>query len=354
MAGTTAAPLSVHVVRPHGPASRRGPRSARLVAALLALTAVLVAAPVAAEAAPVSSRPQTTAPPAVAAPVPQPAAVRFEDRWVDGNGMSRRVVVGNGGTVPISFLYRVDAAAPTDPLPRLVLQRRVGSGAWRSLATRVPVRAGGGTVIVRTPPYSTTRASVQVRYRLRSIPGATGVDATTSGAFVVTVEDQRRYTGVRATVWRAVRKYCPTTAVRIGHLGFGTAGRYDTGGQLIRIDAGVGRTWNTDVSSQRTLGLHECAHERQWLNYGSTWTGFEAMQRDAARVFVNDRTPKGVHPAYPYVVVSHFDALEHAADCSAQAVRPGGYLGYGGWCDPDELREGRRLLLGGRYRGTPG
>lgn len=288
-------------------------------------------------------------------PRPEPASVSFPAAWVEGSGGAKRVTVGNRSTMPLTFYIRVSSDADTAPKPRLALQRRIGSGAWTTLGTAVPKPSDAtGAVVVRTPAWSTTAKRADVAYRLRSsafTDAATGgIGATTtSPQITITYDDQDRYTGMARTIWRIVRPYCPTTAVRITSLPSGAAGQYRTGGLVIEVERGVGTLFNTTYTSQQSLGLHECAHERQWLNYGSTMAGNRAMEKAAAKLFTNDAKPRGARVPYPYFRSTGFSAVEHAADCSAQAMHRGGYLGYGGYCNAKELAAGKRLLLGKRY-----
>jgi len=217
--------------------------------------------------------------------------------------------------------------------PRLTLQRRIGSGRWTT--TAATVRVTGDGLVVRTPAFSTRATTRTVAYRLRSAPYSSAA-GTVRGSSVsrvlrVVVENQRRYTGLAKTVYSAVRAYCPATAVHVGSIG-SRAGDYRTGALLLRIDTAVREYRAVDV---RAVALHECSHERQWLNYGGTQEGYEQMTAAAAAIFA-----EGANGA---------PAIEHAADCGAMAIDPAGYLGYGGYCTQTELAAGARLLSGNRY-----
>lgn len=265
----------------------------------------------------------------------------------DGNGGSASSTVGNGGRLVLEGAYGVHWFGK-QATPRVVLQRKVGSGRWTTTTAKVSL--GDDGLSVRTPAYSTTAKQRTVAYRLRSLRYSTATngvrDTSVSATVRIVYENQRRYTGLANTVYRAVRPYCPATAVHIGSLSE-KAGDYRTGALLIRVAGDVREYPAIDL---RAVALHECSHERQWLSYGGTNAGWARMEAAAATVFADWTKPDGVTTPYVYQAPSaSITPVEHAADCGAQAANPGGYLGYGGYCTPSELRAAKRLLLGHRY-----
>ena len=325
------------------PASRRASARARTrIAALVTLVLAIVGAVGIATAA--QARPVVHAAMAGSTSVTD---ITLGVLAFDGSGGSTTSTVGNGGRLVLTGGYRVRWSGE-EAAPHLSLQRKVGSGRWTTTAAKVSVTGHG--LVVRTPAYSTTDAARTVAYRLRSAAytTATGRVSATSVSRVVRVvtEDQRRYTGLARTIYRAVEAYCPTTAVHVGELSAG-AGDYRTGALVIRVSTAVSPYLPVDL---RAVALHECSHERQWLDYGGTTAGWRAMRADAARVFADWTKPAGVTTSYPYEQPdAAITPVEHAADCGAQSVNPGGYLGYGGFCTKAELVAGERLLLGHRY-----
>ena len=265
----------------------------------------------------------------------------------DGNGDSTSSTVGNGGRLVLTGGYGIKWWGE-QATPHVTLQRRIGSGSWTTTTAKVSRAADG--LVVRTPAFSTTVAKRTVAYRLRSAAYSTATNRvrSTSLSHVVRVvyEDQRRYTGLARTIYRAVEAYCPTSAVHVGALPAG-AGDYRTGALVIRVSEAVGAYLPIDV---RAVALHECSHERQWLDYGGTTAGWRTMETAAATVFADWTKPAGVTTPYPYDAPDgSISPVEHAADCGAQSVDRGGYLGYGGYCTKAELTAGKRLLLGHRY-----
>jgi hypothetical protein len=267
------------------------------------------------------------------------------DLVLAGKGDSASSTVGNGGSLVLLGDYDVRWWG-TRAKAHLSLQRRIGSGRWTTTSAKVASTTDGLTV--RTPRYSTTAATRTVSYRLVSTAysSASGRVRNTSRSRVARIgyENQARYTGLAKTVYRYAAAYCPNTAVHVAGLS-SAAGDYATGTLLIRVVADVRSYRAKDV---RALALHECSHERQWLNYGGTVQGHRTMTAAAKRYFSHWALPAGAR--YPYVSPDRsITPIEHAADCGAQALNRGGYLGYGGYCSATQLREGKRLLQGHRY-----
>ena len=255
-----------------------------------------------------------------------PAGVTLTSLRVVGSA-DATPVVGNGGSVRLSAGYSVRSSA-SDPSIQVRLERRLGTGAWSSTGITASVEGGEGPLTAVTPPYSTSEEKEIVQYRFASTSSA-------SAPVSVSYENQRAYTGMAATIYGYSAPYCPATAVRIQRLAGREAGEYRTGASLILIDSKIGVSVNLSPADQRSVALHECSHELQWLNYGATDAGRKQMEAAAATHF-----SEGANGAAP---------LEHAADCGAQALEPNGYLGYGGYCTSNELVLGRQLLSGQRY-----
>ncbi|MGN6444488.1 hypothetical protein [Amnibacterium sp.] len=245
---------------------------------------------------------------------------------VVGVGPTKQVVVGNGGSVRLAAGYSFRSAT-SNPQLDVRLERRVAGGGWTATGIEATV-APNAPLTAATPAYSTTLATEAVQYRF-----ASGTSA--SAPVSVVYENQHLYTGMAATIYADAAPYCPNTAVEIAHLGGREAGDYAPGALLIRISTAVGVRANLTRASQRALALHECSHERQWLNYGGSQEGYAQMKAAAAADFT-----VGDNGAPP---------IEHAADCGAMALEPNGYLGYGGFCTRAELNEGARLLNGQEY-----
>lgn len=282
--------------------------------------------------------------------VAYPTTYYFGSALIDGNNY-HSAVVGNNGTLKLAgYLgwryypgYKVKA--------HVNLQRKIGSGSWITVKKSLPVSAAG-TVRTTTPKYATKATSKTVSYRFKSLKYSAsslrGVAATRySPTLKITYQNQQRYTGLRAQGWNIVKAYCPHTAISIGNPSNSEAGHYRPGTLQISVQSEIASYPSADKA---TVFLHECAHERQFVNWGSTTSGWLAMQRTMPKYFVNDAAPSGAQSSEPTSVSSGaFDAVEHAADCAALSVDPAGYLGYGGYCNSKELSYGKALITGRKF-----
>lgn len=285
--------------------------------------------------------------PALGAETASVSTVTLGTLAFDGNGGRSTSTVGNGGRLALVGAYGIHWLGE-QATPRVTLQRKVGTGRWTTTTARVSVTDQGLTA--RTPAFSTTAKQRTVAYRFRSLAYRTATNGVQNTAVSKTVrivyENQQRYTGLAKTIYRTVRPYCPATAVHVDPLAE-KAGDYRTGALLIRVAGAVRQYRAIDI---RAVALHECSHERQWLAYGGTAKGWATMEAKAATTFADWTKPAGTSTPYRYDEPSaSITPVEHAADCGAQAVNRGGYLGYGGYCTPTELQAAKRLLLGHRY-----
>jgi hypothetical protein len=257
-----------------------------------------------------------------------------------GKGTSGTSTVGNGGSLVLAGAWRVKWWGKQAPA-RYSLQRKVGGGSWKGTTAKVSLTDNG--LVARTPAWSTKAVKATVRYRLRS---SAYTDATTGGVrntstsdvVKITYENQKRYTGLAKQIYDDAKPYCPNTAVHVTSLQ-DRAGDYQTGTLLIRAVPDIA---SYEPIHLRSVALHECSHQRQWLNYGGTNAGHDRMEKAAARIFADYGS--GDAP-----LAGDITPVEHAADCGAQSLNPGGYLGYGGSCTDEQLQAGKRLLLGKKY-----
>jgi hypothetical protein len=252
--------------------------------------------------------------------------------WSDINGSGYRTTQAyTSRSVRARFAFQKwwwSSASSTAPVVGMV-QRRIGTGAWRSTGQSVVTRS---TVFdVRIRPYSlkATAKGATVRYRIAVPTGGTVREGDVSSAVKVVYKNVHRYTGFALALYRAVRQYCPAAVIRVMRLPAGEAGEQPFGLYEIRIAPAV-RTYRPAYA--RSVALHECGHFLQWKNYGSSNEGYRTMLRQANRIY-------GTNHNYP---------MEHMADCIARAVEPNGYLGYGGRCTAKQIRYAWRVLKGGR------
>jgi hypothetical protein len=277
---------------------------------------------------------------------------KVETPWV--NGYDRTTAYAATGTsVTIYENWRYEADGQQLVKPNIILQRKTGKD-WEAVKAGITFTTNTD-IMVPTPSYKLPSGvkSQKVQYRFVSFAnkGETGEITNTSYSAAATIiyENPKLYTGFAKTIYNDMKAYCPATVIHVVSASKKSqeAGKYSEGESYIEIDSKIRKY---SVANQKTVALHECAHERQFLNFGSTPAGWDAMQTQAATIFTNDVAPYGVTET-PHGDTSGltFDPVEHAADCAALSVDPGGYLGYGGYCNGAELEAGRMLLEGYKF-----
>jgi cytidine deaminase len=292
-----------------------------------------------------------------AAPAEAATAIQFPTSYnfspqilIDGNYYDTSSTVGNGGHLILEtsvggYYYQGHKVAA-----HISLQRKVGSGAWKTVKKNIKPRSDG-KIQTATPAYSTGSQKATATYRFVSKKYKTtkgrGVPHTAySPKAKIVYENQKAYTGLTKDLYQAVKAYCPATAVHVGSSGTYEAGKFYTGAIVINVESYVSEY---TPGERAAIALHECAHERQFINYGETMTGWAKMKKAMPKYFKNDATPAGVEPQPGGDSEGGaFSSVEHAADCASFSVDPAGYLGYGGYCNPSELAAGKKLLTGKR------
>jgi hypothetical protein len=301
----------------------------RRLATALSASALLVAASVAGAA------------PAHAASGSYHVSIRYQ--VVDGysKGSIIRASGASGDTLKVGITWR---GSRKEPRLRMTLQRKIGSGAWKTVkrATRSP--HGGYTAKLAAYTVPAERASQKVAYRFTSTASAArGVRNTAhSKTFTVTYENPAHYVGLAKTVHDYIAPYCGTVAVhedpRIGSMGYAGVFQFSRG---ITIDSQVA---GYPPEKLQSVALHECAHYKQFTAFGRSADGDDRAEKRSPRVFVDDVNPATGQRDWPAPFGVPFDAYEHAADCASHALQPAGYLGYGGYCNPSELAAGLALI----------
>jgi hypothetical protein len=257
---------------------------------------------------------------------------------------------GSGAAVTVGTYYTYRAYGAVSK-PRLTVQRKVGGHKWKTLK-KAKVKIGAKRkVMAKVPAYTVpaSKPSQVVKYRFVSTPTRTSkgrvVNTARSAPMVVTYDNPAHYVGLAATFYSAFAGYCPTTAVRVveGLREKGASARHSPPWG-VQVDS---REAADDAVTITGIALHECAHYKQFANFGSTRKGYRKSHKVSDTIFVNDLNPAGGTP--PAVVP--FESWEHAADCASQVTNPLGFppSGYGGYCNPDELAAATRLMQGGKY-----
>jgi hypothetical protein len=134
-------------------------------------------------------------------------------------------------------------------------------------------------------------------------------------------------------MYEAIAPYCPDVAILYRDTWRkNNVGEYSAGTNYITVKEDWAAT--SGEVNQRALALHECGHYMQYKVYKDNHT---QLENDAAEVFS----------------LGKVDPIEHMADCMAQSVNPGGFMGYGGTCTKQQLVVAEQVLKGERINPVP-
>jgi hypothetical protein len=259
------------------------------------------------------------------------------------------LVRGGGTAVSVKFAYKTRYyGSPSKPKKStMTLQRKVGSGKWKTITKIKPKATSNQTITAEIPGYVVPAgvASQTVQYRVKVKKSGKIVKGDTSTPIKIKYENQAAYTDLAAIAYAAMAAYCPTASVRVDPTlsDRGRAGEFSAQ-KGISVDDSLA-TYTPEY--QASVALHECAHMKQFYNWGASYKGDKKMTAAATAIYVNDQNP--ADPASTPPVVGAFDPVEHSADCASFAINPLGYLGYGGFCNQGELDAGVRLMQGSRF-----
>lgn len=129
-------------------------------------------------------------------------------------------------------------------------------------------------------------------------------------------------------MYSAIAPYCPDVAIVYRDTWRkNVVGEYSAGTNYITVK----KDWAlaSGEVNQKALALHECGHYMQYKVYKDNLT---QLKYDASQVFS----------------LGKVDPIEHMADCMAQSVNPGGFMGYGGTCTEQQLIVAKQVLSGER------
>ncbi|MCF6376081.1 hypothetical protein L2K70_00510 [Nocardioides KLBMP 9356] len=240
-------------------------------------------------------------------------------------------------------------------LPKKVfVQSRVDGGTWTTVpGARGRIRKSG--FVLAAVPAHVVPAGVPVQtvdYRLKTKRITSGPRkarrSIVSDPVSVRFENQSMYTGDQARFYAPIKDLCPSASITLD-TGHTIAQKRDAVFDFqygIAIDvAEINAVTSETEASKLAVAIHECAHWRQFYNWGGTLKGFRAMEKRSGEVFVADTNPSG--PTAP--MQPDWAPLEHAADCATFLVTSGAQRTYGGWCNPTESAAAGLLWQGQKY-----
>ena len=263
-------------------------------------------------------------------------------------------VRGSGTSVEVGVAWKTYRGVRPILPKKVFVQARVDGGTWAKVAGARGKIGKRGLVRARVPAHVVPAGvpAQTVDYRLKTKKITTGPRkarrSTTSKPVSVRFENQAMYTGDQARFYAPIANLCPTASVTL-----------DTDGTIavkreavfswqygITIDPNeLAAVTGEPEASKLAIAVHECAHARQFYNWGGTREGWDVLVKRSAEVFVADENPSGPTPP----MQPDWEPLEHAADCATFLVAPGAQRTYGGYCNPAESAAAGLLWQGQRY-----
>ena len=272
---------------------------------------------------------------------------------LDGFGFVTAVRGSGTGVLVQAAWKRYRGVRPIMPR-KVFVQARVDGGRW----TRVPGARGniGRQLVTARVPAHVVPAGVPVQtvdYRLKTKKIAKGPRrarrSVASDPVTVRFENPAMYTGDQARFYAPIASLCPNASVTIDTTGLtgDHTGVFDWQ-YGIAIDAATLATLTDEPEvSKLGIAIHECAHMKQFYNWGGTNQDWSTLMARSAEVFVADTNPDPNAPSIP--MSPRWSPLEHAADCAKELISPERYRSYGGYCNPAEYVAAGLLWQNQRY-----
>ncbi|MDZ5661019.1 hypothetical protein SFC79_04515 [Nocardioides sp. S-58] len=239
-------------------------------------------------------------------------------------------------------------------LPKVFVQARVDGGKWTKVAgTKGSI--GKQYVAARVPAHvvPTGVAAQTVDYRLTTKKPTKGPRrarrSVSSKPVSVRFENPAAYTGDAARFYAPIAGLCPNASVTIDTTGLtgDRTGVFNWQHGIV-IDAATLATLTAEPEvSKLGIAMHECAHMKQFYNWGGTRQTWDQLVARSAEVFVPDVNPDPAVPTIP--MAPDWAPLEHAADCAKELISPERYRTYGGYCNPTESAAAGLLWQNQRY-----
>jgi hypothetical protein len=271
---------------------------------------------------------------------------------VDGFSF-QTAVRGSGTSIEMTAQWKTYRGVKPIMPRKVVAQMRVDGGGWSSVPG-VKGTVTKGLVRARMPAYVVAAGvpAQTVDYRLKTKASKKGPKkarrSVRSTPVSVRFENQAMYTGEQARFYAPIANLCPSASVTLDLDGTIADKRdavfswqYGVTIDPAEINA---ITWESEASKM-AVAIHECAHARQFYNWGGTRSGWLEQEKAAAAVFVADDNPSGPTPP----MEPDWAPVEHAADCATFLATAGAERTYGGYCNPGENAAAGLLWQGQRY-----
>lgn len=169
-----------------------------------------------------------------------------------------------------------------------------------------------------------------------------------SDPVTVRYENQTMYTGDALRFYQPIASLCPNAVVTIDQSNITEENDAIFDWQYgISMDAVSLALQNNAEEENLAIAVHECAHMKQFYNWGGTRQAWSRLIKRSDEVFVADNSPDpnvATPPMRP-----GWAPLEHAADCATLIIYPSNLRTYGGYCNPAETASAALLWQNARY-----
>lgn len=260
---------------------------------------------------------------------------------------------GSGTALRFDVAWKRMRSGPQPLKPKVFTQRRIDGGKWEKV--RGARGAVGRQYVTARIPAHVVPAGVPAQtidYRLKTKKPKRGPQrvrrSVKSDVITVRYENQAMYTGDALRFYQPIAGRCPNAVVTIDQSNITEDHDAIFSWQYgISMDAAALALQNNPEEENLAIAVHECAHMKQFYNWGGTRQGWERMKKRSAEVFVDDVNPD------PHVVTPPnqpgWEPLEHAADCATLSIYPHNRRTYGGYCNPTEMAAGALLWQNAKY-----
>ncbi|GAA1914398.1 hypothetical protein [Nocardioides hwasunensis] len=272
---------------------------------------------------------------------------------IDGFGFST-ATRGSGTGIELTAAWKTYRGATPIKPKKVFVQARVDGGKWSRMKGVRATIGKRGLVKASIPAFVNTPgvAAQTVDYRLKTKKIKKGPRkarrSVASKPVSVRFENQAMYTGDQARFYAPIANLCPNAAITIDTTGEITGAKDAVfswqHGITMDVASLAAPTGETEAS-KLAIAIHECAHMKQFYNWGGTAQGWKTLEARSAEIFVPDQNPSG--PVIP--LASDWAPLEHAADCATFLVTGGAQRTYGSWCNPTESAAAALLWQNLRY-----
>ncbi len=260
---------------------------------------------------------------------------------------------GSGTAVRMDVAWKRQRSGRQPLKPTVFVQRRIDGASWEK------VRGAKGSVArqyvtAKVPAYVVPAgvAAQTIDYRLKTKKSKKGPRrarrSVTSDVVTVRYENQAMYTGDALRFYQPIAGLCPNAVVTIDQSNITEDHDAVFDWQYgISMDAAALALQNNPEEENLAIAVHECAHMKQFYNWGGTNQGWDRLVKRSGEVFVADSNPDPAVPTPP--MQPGWEPLEHAADCATLAIYPSNQRTYGGYCNGAELASAALLWQNAKY-----